>query len=137
MPDVLEANPEGRAVLVVDDSRSMRMFITKTLEDAGYSCDQAEDGNQGLLKCLKHRYQLVLSDYDMPGVNGMNFVTRLRAAEKTRDIPIIMITARGDAESVREAVKVGLNGYIVKPFQAPQLLAKVRSLLPLRPGPTA
>ena len=125
----VEGRREGADILVVDDSKSMRAFLVKTLQTAGYTCDTAEDGNQGILMGLRHPYRLILTDYDMPNVNGINLLTRLRAGSRTRTTPVIMITGRGEVEIVKQAAGLGVSGYLVKPFQAPQLLEKVRSIL--------
>ena len=117
-------------LLVVDDSLSMRAFITETLGKAGYTCDTAADGNQGILMSLRRPYRLILTDYNMPGVNGISFVTRLRAGERTRDTPVIMITARSEVGIVQQAAELRVSGYILKPFQPQQLLDTVAKVLP-------
>ena len=80
-------------VLVVDDSSTMRKTIVHALEGAGYGCDQAENGAEGLRLALQNPYRLVISDLEMPVMGGLNFIAALRSREKTRFLPVVILTS--------------------------------------------
>jgi two-component system chemotaxis response regulator CheY len=115
-------------ILVVDDSTIMRRIITKTLASAGFTdIVEAENGAEAL-GCL-YDVNLILTDWNMPVMDGMSFVKEVRSSPVFSDIPIVMITAEGAQKEVVKALKQGVNDYIVIPFATKVLIEKVKSIL--------
>ncbi|MCS7082521.1 MAG: response regulator [Bacteroidetes bacterium] len=117
-------------VLVVDDSPTMRRIICNTLDRIGYRNHvEAENGQQAWEIIQKGGIQFVLTDWNMPEMNGLELVTAIRQSPTHKDLPIIMITTKGMTEEVLEAVKAGVNNYIVKPFTPEVLEEKIKAVL--------
>lgn len=117
-------------VLFVEDSPTMRRIIMNALQNIGFSdIIEAEHGVDALEKLNGEEVGLVLTDWNMPEMNGEELVGALRSNPKYKTIPIIMITTRGMKEDVMNAVKLGVNGYIVKPFTPDILKRKLESIL--------
>ena len=117
-------------VLFVDDSPTMRRIIKNSLQKIGFSeLIEAENGVDALDKLEGEDVGLILSDWNMPEMNGKQFVEELKANDKYKDIPIIMITTRGMKEDVITAVKLGVAGYVVKPFTPDILKGKIQKAL--------
>ena len=116
-------------ILVVDDSKIVRQSIGGVLEEAGYRCDYAENGLEALKCSLRETYRLIITDVNMPVLDGLKFVRRIRLTEKTRDVPVLIITAKRDLESVSKARELGVSGYVIKPVEGPILLKRVKAVL--------
>ena len=115
-------------ILIVDDSTVLRRLITNILNSAGYSdILQAESGSQAL-KSLSG-VGLILTNWNMPEMDGIAFAKKVRKNPATSDVPIIMITAEGTKDAVMEALGAGVNEYIVKPFTRSTLLEKLQNFL--------
>ncbi|HEX9654809.1 MAG TPA: response regulator [bacterium] len=112
-------------VLVVDDSAVMRKIIIKALMDGGYQ-DIVEAGNGEEALAKLHEVNIVFTDWNMPVMDGIGFV---KAARKTSKIPIVMITTEGGQKEVIEAMRSGVNDYIVKPFTPSVLIGKMEALV--------
>ncbi len=111
-------------VLVVDDSRSMRKVIIKTLKLSGFDIGEiyeASNGKEALEVLDSNWVDLILSDIHMPVMNGIEFVKNLRKNEMYKDIPVILITTESNEERLNEAMALGAQGYIRKPFQPEQI----------------
>ena len=122
----------NRRVLFVDDSTTMRRIIKNSLIKIGYTdLVSAENGADALEKLASIDVDLIITDWNMPEMNGEIFVTKLRADPKFSSKPILMVTTRGMKEDVMKAVKLGVSGYVVKPF-TPEVLKKKLSEI-LRP----
>jgi two-component system phosphate regulon response regulator PhoB len=116
-------------ILVVEDDPSLGELLAYNLAAEGYSVDRAERGEEAELKLLENPPDLVVLDWMLPGVSGIEICRRLRAREETKTLPVIMLTARSEeAERIR-GLSVGADDYVVKPFSVPELLARVRALL--------
>lgn len=116
-------------ILVVEDDPSLGELLAYNLEAEGYMVERAERGEEAELKLLESPPDLVVLDWMLPGVSGIEICRRLRAREETKALPVIMLTARSEeAERVR-GLSVGADDYVVKPFSVPELLARVRALL--------
>lgn len=116
-------------ILVVEDDASIGELLAYNLQAEGYEVDRAERGDEAELKLLESPPDLVVLDWMLPGVSGIEVCRRLRARDETKSLPVIMLTARSeDAERVR-GLSVGADDYVVKPFSVPELLARVRALL--------
>jgi len=115
-------------VLVVDDSVTMRRIIINSLKSSGFDdISEAGDGVEGLANM--EGVELVLTDWNMPNMDGLTFVKELRKSSIYADVPIIMITTEGAKSEVVEALKNGVNNYVVKPFDKETLLAKVNATI--------
>ena len=120
---------EGKKVLVVDDSAVMRQIIKKNLKELGFGeLSEAENGAAGLKKAGEEPIDLIVSDWNMPNMTGLEFLKAVRADDNLKGIAFIMVTSESDKEKIMEAVKAGVNQYIVKPFNAIQLEEKIKAI---------
>jgi two-component system chemotaxis response regulator CheY len=121
---------EQWSCLVVEDSPMMRQLLVFALARIdGLAVTEAEDGVDGLRKLTAGRYDLIITDINMPVMDGLKLVQRIRVDDYHKDVPIIVITTEGAAEDRQRALSLGANAYITKPIQAPQVLAQVKELL--------
>ena len=120
-------------VLVVDDSLTMRKIVVRALEAMGtFTIIEAGNGLEGLAKLHTANVKLIISDWNMPEMNGLDFVRAVRAIDRYDDVPILMVTTVNFKQEVYEAVKSGVNGYLVKPFKEQDFVAKIRALMKYR-----
>ena len=116
-------------ILIVEDESDLSLLLGYNLEAEGYLVENVERGDEAELRLAENAPDLVILDWMLPGVSGLEICRRLRARESTRTLPVIMVTARGEeAERVR-GLSVGADDYVVKPFSVPELMARVRALL--------
>src|SRR5215510_5111661 len=121
--------PEGRQelVLIVEDDPTLRLGLTKTLRSAGFRVETAKTGSEGLDAALALRPDLVLLDVMLPGMNGFEICEELRRHDV--DLPILMVTAKGEETDKVRGLRLGADDYIVKPFGIAELLARVDAAL--------
>jgi two-component system phosphate regulon response regulator PhoB len=124
----MNAASNAPRILVVEDEPAIAALLAYNLEAEGYAVACVERGDDAELALTEAPPDLLLLDWMLPGVSGLELCRRLRARPATKDMPIIMLTARGEAERVR-GLSVGADDYVVKPFSVPELLARVRALL--------
>ena len=125
------ATPAGAAprILVVEDEPAIAALLSYNLEAEGYAVECVERGDDAEVLLAENPPDLVLLDWMLPGASGLEICRRLRARPALKDMPVIMLTARGEeAERVR-GLSVGADDYVVKPFSVPELMARVRALL--------
>ena len=116
--------------LVVEDSPTMRQLICFALRRIkGLEVDEADDGVDGLKKLSASRYDILITDINMPVMDGLKLVSLVRNDEIHKEIPIVVITTEGAAEDRQRAMSLGANAYITKPIQAPQVINCVKELL--------
>lgn len=116
--------------LVVDDSSAMRRIVVAALTELGYrNFLEAGNGDEALAQLAAHPVDMVLCDHNMPGMTGMDLLSRLRSEERFHKLPFIMITAEANRDLVVEAVKLGVSNYIIKPFASDVLGRKIRQTL--------
>ena len=116
-------------ILIVEDESDLSLLLGYNLEAEGYVVENVERGDEAALRLAENAPDLVILDWMLPGLSGLEICRRLRARESTRTLPVIMLTARGEeAERVR-GLSVGADDYVVKPFSVPELMARVRALL--------
>ena len=124
---------ETRKVMVVDDSSVMRQIIKNNLKQLGFEITNlldAEDGEEALQKINQGDVDLVISDWNMPKMTGIDFLKAIRSDEALKELPFLMVTSEADKEKIMEAVQAGVNQYIVKPFNANQLEEKIKEIFP-------
>lgn len=118
----------SKTILTIDDSSSVRQMVALTLSGAGYTVIEAVDGADGLAKATGNRVDAILTDLNMPVMNGLDFIRRFRASPGSAGIPIVFLTTESDETLKSEARAAGATGWIVKPFKQDQLLAVVRKV---------
>jgi two-component system chemotaxis response regulator CheY len=117
-------------ILAVDDSPTMRRIIINTLKRAGFSdVLEASDGRDALAKMKVEKVNFVITDWNMPEMDGLAFVTALRSMGEYKNLPILMVTTRSVKDDIMEALKAGVNNYIVKPFTPDTLKEKIEQVL--------
>lgn len=119
----------SKSVLIVDDEAPIREMIAVALEMAGYHCLEAENANEAHGLIVDDKPDMVLLDWMMPGASGIEFARRLRKDETTADIPIIMLTAKGDEDNKIKGLEAGVDDYITKPFSPRELVARLKAVL--------
>lgn len=119
------ANPNTK-FLVVDDFSTMRRIVRNLLKELGYAnVDEAEDGAAGLAKLKSGGFEFVVSDWNMPNMDGLTMLQNIRADPELSKLPVLMVTAEAKKENIIAAAQAGANGYIVKPFTAATLDEKL------------
>ncbi len=119
----------SKTILSVDDSVSALQMIKLTLAGAGYQVVQAANGADGLSKARASRVDMVLTDLNMPVMDGLTLIRELRKLPAFKGVPIVFLTTESDAAMKQQAKAAGATGWITKPFQQDQLLAVVRKVL--------
>ncbi len=118
------------ACLVVEDSPMMRQLLVFALSRVkGLKVPEADDGVDGLRKLAAGKFDIILTDINMPIMDGLKLVRRIRMDEVHRDVPIVIITTEGGTEDRERALQLGANAYLVKPIQAPDVIGQVKDLL--------
>jgi len=113
-------------ILVVDDFSTMRTIVKKLLEQLGFeNIDEAEDGAQAYSKLKEEGYDFVVTDWNMPNMDGIDLLKKVRSDPEIKDTPMLMVTAEAEKEKVITAIQAGVNHYIVKPFTAEVLKEKM------------
>lgn len=120
---------DGKHILVVDDEASIRTLLSRLLERNGFIALPAEDAQQARLAIADQLPDLVLLDWMLPGTSGDEFARELRSEEPTRELPIIMLTARGGEGDRVQGLDLGCDDYVAKPFSSRELLARIRAVL--------
>jgi two-component system chemotaxis response regulator CheY len=121
-------------IITIDDSSTMRRIIKNTLSRIGYGSDvlEAEDGKQALDILSQNKVDLIITDWNMPNMDGLTFVKKIRSMHEWDDVPIIMVTTEAAKEDILEALKAGVNNYIVKPFTPEVLKEKIGVVMGLK-----
>ncbi len=121
--------PTDIKILVVDDMSTMRRIIKTILNQLGYTnIDEAENGKQALAKLKKEKFDFVITDWNMPEMDGLSLVKAIRSDDELKHLPVLMVTAEAKKENVMEALKAGVNNYIVKPFTPEVLKEKMEKI---------
>ncbi len=120
-----------KTVLIVDDLAMMRKIVIKNLKECGYDVQVAEagDGKEGLQRFAAGGVDLVLSDWNMPNMDGLTMVREIRKLDPEKKVPIVMITTEGSADKVKDAVLAGANNYLAKPFTPDRFKEKLGKIL--------
>jgi two-component system chemotaxis response regulator CheY len=118
-----------RKILAVDDSASVRQMVCFTLRKAGYEATEAVDGKDGLSKCVAQKFDLIITDLNMPTMDGIQMIAAVRKLPGFTFTPILMLTTESQIEKKDAGRKAGATGWIVKPFNADQLVSVLQKLV--------
>ncbi len=118
------------AILTVDDSASLRKTLAFTLKRAGYEVTEAVDGMDGLEKARSTRYAVVITDQNMPNMDGLALIKSLRSLPEYQRVPILMLTTESSDEMKNKGRAVGATGWIVKPFDPQRLIQVIQKVMP-------
>lgn len=116
-------------VLVVEDDVAIRDMLCFSLRHSGFECESVGDAESGLALLKEKQPDIILLDWMLPGVDGIEFIRRLRANEYFAAIPVIMLTAKGESEDMIKGLGVGADDYVNKPFSPPELIARIKAVL--------
>lgn len=117
---------KGMKILIVDDFSTMRRIIKNLLRDLGFTnTHEADDGNTALPLLKGGDFEFLVTDWNMPGMTGIELLKEIRADEKLASLPALMVTAEAKRDQIVEAAQAGVNGYVVKPFTAQVLKEKI------------
>ncbi len=117
------------SILAVDDSTSMRQMVSFTLKGAGYEVVEAADGVEALDKAKSQQFNLVITDVNMPNMDGIELIKKLRELDAYKYTPLLMLTTESAADKKTEGKQAGATGWIVKPFDPDQLVATIKKVL--------
>ena len=116
-------------ILIVDDFSTMRRIIKNLLRDLGFTNTQEADDDNSALPLLKASdFDFLITDWNMPGMTGIELLKAVRADDKLKSLPVLMVTAEAKREQIIEAAQAGVNGYVVKPFTAQALKEKIEKI---------
>ncbi len=124
-----EGNPVPSTIMTVDDSPSMRMLLKAALTDLGYQVLEAEDGVQALERLDGVEPDLLITDINMPRLDGFGLIEKVREQDRHRNLPILVLTTESSDEKKQRARSAGATGWIVKPFHPDKLAAAIRRVL--------
>lgn len=117
------------SILVVDDFPTMRRIVRSLLKELGYTnVEEAEDGQDALSKLRTGGFEFVVSDWNMPNLDGLEMLKQIRADDALKSLPVLMVTAEAKKENIIAAAQAGANGYVVKPFTAATLEEKLNKI---------
>lgn len=119
----------GRHILVVEDEEPIRKLVRFALEREDYCVHEAGDAQQGRVEIANQRPDLIVMDWMLPGISGLDFARELKSDESFCDIPILMLTARGEEEDKVRGLYAGCDDYLTKPFSAAELIARIHAVL--------
>ncbi|TAN46777.1 MAG: response regulator [Methylococcaceae bacterium] len=118
-----------RTILIVDDSITLRQVVAIALSDAGYQVVEAGDGKEGLTKLDAHKVQLIISDVNMPVMDGIAFLKAIKQRPDYKFTPVIILTTENAQAKMQEGQAAGARAWVVKPFQPAQMLSAVAKLI--------
>lgn len=116
-------------ILIIDDEAAIRDMLATALEMAGFDVLEAEDAKQGHAMALDHRPDLILLDWMMPDISGIKLARRLKQDDATHEIPIILLTAKGEEDNKVQGLEAGADDYVTKPFSPRELIARLRAVM--------
>jgi len=119
----------GKTIMTVDDSASVRQMVSFTLRDAGFEVIEAVDGRDAMKKLGATPVHMMITDLNMPNMDGISFVKNLRSGYYNPDLPVVMLTTTRDGDLKEEALGAGVNMFLTKPIQPEVLIYKIESLL--------
>lgn len=120
----------SKAILIVDDSISVRQSVRFILEESGYTVHEAEDGLAGLNKLIEVKVNLIITDVNMPNMDGLTMVKKIREEGNHKFVPILVLTTESQGSVVEEGKRAGATGWIVKPFNNLKLIDTIKKIIP-------
>lgn len=120
----------GASILIVDDSVSIRQSVRFTLEQNGYTVFEAADGAEGLSRLGEQKADLVITDVNMPNMDGLTMVRKIRETDGIKFVPILVLTTESQGAVIEDGKKAGATGWIVKPFNDEKLIETIKKVLP-------
>src|SRR5215831_19886663 len=127
-----DMSAEPSSILIVDDEELNSEGLARRLQRHGHAVTVVKSGREAIELLGQRRFDLVLLDIMMPGMNGLDVLKFLRRVDSLLDLPIIMVTAKGESEDIVEALELGANDYVTKPLDLPVVLARIRTQLALQ-----
>lgn len=118
----------SKTILTIDDSASIRQMVAMTLKSAGHTVIEAGNGAEGYDQATSHTVDAVITDLNMPVMNGIEFIRKYRTHPSSKGVPILLLTTESDDELKRQAKEAGATGWIVKPFKQDQLIAVIKKV---------
>lgn len=118
-----------KTILAVDDSASLRQMVVFSLQAAGYQVTEAADGSEGLEKARRQKFDLILTDQNMPNMDGLAFIRSLRQMGAYSSVPVLMLTTESSDEMKAKGKAAGANGWLVKPFDPQRLTEVVKKVI--------
>ena len=116
-------------VLIVDDFATMRRILKNILRQIGFTnIKEADDGTTAIKELKEEKFDLVLCDWNMPEMSGLELLNKVKSDDELKDIPFVMVTAEAEKKNILEAVKAGVNSYVVKPFTAETVSEKLKKI---------
>jgi two-component system, chemotaxis family, chemotaxis protein CheY len=119
----------AKKILFVDDSASMRQILKMAITNAGYEVDTADDGVQGSAQAEQERYNLIISDVNMPNMNGIDMLKKIKSGRTNKFTPVVMLTTEAGDEMKQQGKAAGAKVWVVKPFKPEQLLVVIKKLI--------
>lgn len=119
----------SKTVLTIDDSGSIRQMVAMTLTGAGFTVIEAANGAEGLAQATSNKVHAILTDINMPIMNGMEFLRKFRQSPAGKGVPVVLLTTESSEDLKRQAREAGATGWIVKPFKQDQLIAVVKKVV--------
>ncbi|MEM5787628.1 MAG: response regulator [Syntrophobacteraceae bacterium] len=119
----------AKTIMIVDDANSMRGLVAMTLRNAGYGVVEACDGRDALRKISEQKVNMIVTDFNMPNMNGIELITSLKADQQYKFIPIVMLTTESDDSKKRQGQLAGAKAWIVKPFKPETMLMVVKKII--------
>lgn len=119
----------AKSILIVDDSNAIRQSISFLLEQSGYQVTQAEDGAAAVKKLEAQKFDLVISDVNMPQMDGIELTKYIRKSSSHQFVPVLVLTTESQSDKMQEGKAAGATGWIVKPFKSENLLGVVKKLI--------
>ncbi|RKY41566.1 MAG: two-component system response regulator [Candidatus Makaraimicrobium thalassicum] len=119
----------AKQILIIEDSPTVRSMVKEMVEEERYEVVPADSGEEGLKKAIEEEPDLILLDISLPGIDGFDVLHRLRREPGTKSIPVIMLTSKGESGHIFRAMELKANDYIIKPFQAEELLNLIKKYI--------
>src|SRR5262245_49895414 len=120
---------QNSRIMIVEDEEPLSLLLRYNLETEGYGVEVVARGDEADIRLLEHKPDLLVLDWMLPGLSGIELCRRIRTRPETKSLPIIMLTARGEESERVRGLSTGADDYVVKPFAIPELMARIRALL--------
>ncbi len=121
---------KNSSILVVEDNVTTRLYIKRILKKLGYEKVMAvDDGDTAIMELKIKKFDMIISDWDMPNLNGLDFLKTIRKKPALRNIPFLMVTAEKEVSKIQKALRLGVDNYVVKPFEPGHLKNKIQEML--------